>query len=180
MQGDNEGWCRTESSATTPRNRRGGGDALKLEFTCLGETAVPRRESLWQEVMHLGWDCWSINAKPGWPLASGTAQHSFRWGACGHPCPGCLHRDAGSSRMMSAKLGEERSCGSGNMSVTSVCLERGLQVFLQVSAAFPFFAVKNDIVMMIAALCSLKSKLSATEESADVLLRFLKNEKYRR
>lgn len=45
---------------------------------------------------------------------------------------------------------------------------------------FPFYSVKNDIAVMIAALCSLKNKLSATEYSAAVLLRSLKNEKYQR
>lgn len=67
----------------------------------------------------------------------------------------------------------------GILSVTSLCSERGLQIFLQVSPPFPFFffSVKNDIAVMVAALCSLKSKLSAAEGSADVCLRFLKNGK---
>lgn len=113
---------------------------MKPESTCLGEIAGPRRESLWQEVMHLGWDCWSIKAKPGWPLASDTAQHSFHRGARGPPCPDCLHRDAGSSHMMSMELDEEQRRGSGNTrSVASLCSERALQIFLRVSTTFPFF-----------------------------------------
>jgi len=78
---------------------------------------------------------------------------------------------------MSTGLGEGWSCGLGNTSVTSLLRERTANI-LQVSATLPFFAVKTSAVVMIAALCSLKNKLSATEDSADVLLRFLKNGKY--
>lgn len=75
--------------------------------------------------------------------------------------------------MMSTELGTERSCGSGNTCGTSLLRERTANI----SAGFCFFSVKNDVAVTIAALCSLKNELSATEDSGDVLLKFLKNEK---
>lgn len=39
---------------------------------------------------------------------------------------------------------------------------------------FPFYSMKNDVTVMIAVLCFLKSKLSASDNSVEVLLRFLK------
>lgn len=160
-------------NATTPQGKKhGGGDALKLAATCLGVRTVPGRESLWQEVMHLGWGCGSIKAKPG----RLPAQHSARCAGevCGHPSPGCPPRDVGSSRTMSTEQGEGVEPWLGEYKRhTSVPGGRTANI----SAGFcyfPFYSMKNDVAVMIAVLCFLKSKLSASDSSADVLLRFLK------
>lgn len=62
--------------------------------------------------------------------------------------------------------------------VSQLCAPRENRKYFCWFFLLSLFPVTKDIAVAIAVLCSSKNKLSAAGESADVLVRFLKNKKY--